>query len=113
MNTIGDGTGGMMEERRRGHKYSDDGSGRDVDHQMMDVDGESGTTGIDTSKASLRGVTSGVRTEDDLQLDNDICPSWVMGEGSRRLIVILSRLHYRSHFMNQLNGMDIESDLLQ
>ena len=27
----------------------DDGSGRDIDHQMMDVDSERGTTGMDTS----------------------------------------------------------------
>ena len=66
----------------------------------MDVDRESSTTGMDTSKASVGGVTggcgctSGVRTKDDSQSDNDICPSWVKGEGSRRSIVILPRLHY-------------------
>lgn len=64
-----------MEDRRRGHKYSDAGSGRDIYHRMMDIDGEIGTTGMDTSKASVGGVTggcggtSGVRTEDDSQSD--------------------------------------------
>ena len=85
MNAI-DGTGRMMEDRRRGHKYSDDGSGRDVDHRMMDVDGESGTAGMDTSEASVGGVTSGcggtsgVRTEDDSQSDDDMP---IMGGGRR------------------------------
>ena len=46
----------------------------------MDVDHESGTTGMDTLKASVGGVTggcggtSGVRTKDDSQSDDDICP---------------------------------------